>query len=179
MCSECMARSKIGSPSESNLPESRFPVQSPRVSSGRVSACPDPKSVARKSLVNIAAEEIIAELGVFQHFGEASLTAAARRAFLRESGMSGKVKLDLRNASVMAKNDDVQVLKLEVGDLETVLSSGAVDLQVLKKSIEEQHLVRQSLTAARRLWNKSDLRKELQKSRARAGKSITGRSLFD
>ena len=93
--------------------------------------------------------------------------------------MSGKVKLDLRNASVMAKNDDVQVLKLEVGDLETVLSSGAVDLQVLKKSIEEQHLVRQSLTAARRLWNKSDLRKELQKSRARAGKSITGRSLFD
>ena len=35
-------------------------------------------TIARKSLVDIAAEEIIAELGVFQHFGEASLTAAAR-----------------------------------------------------------------------------------------------------
>jgi CRP-like cAMP-binding protein len=140
-------------------------------------------SVWRKTLVDIVHGQVIGRLGVFEHFGEAVLTTAARKVFLAESGMSGKVPEELRNASVVAASggDDsdgsVQVLRLEVKDVERVLQSGVLDIKALQQRIEERHATRESLTAARHVWQGSEVYARLRENRG--VKNAGGRSLFD
>jgi CRP-like cAMP-binding protein len=138
-------------------------------------------NVRRKTLVDIVHGQVIGRLGLFEHFGEAVLVTAARRVFLCQSGMSGPVKEELRNATVeaAADNDDtVQVLRLSMEDVERVLSSGVVDMKALQKRIEERHENRELLTSARRVWQGSEMFARLRENRgvANAGKD---RSLFE
>ena len=138
-------------------------------------------NVRRKTLVNIVHGQVIGRLGLFEHFGEAVLATAARRVFLRQSGMSGTVKEELRNATVEAaagSDDAVQVLRLSMADVEDVLSSGVVDMKALQKRIEERHASRELLTSARQVWQRSETFARLRENRGvtNAGK---GRSLFE
>ena len=132
--------------------------------------------VKRKTLVNLVHGQVVGHLGVFEHFGEAALTTAARRVFLRESGMSGNVRAGHRNASVEVTPDaSVHVLHLKTKDLEDVLMSGAVDIQALKRSIEDRKVTRDAMTVAAQVWHRSELHANLRRPRGGRG----GRSLFD
>ena len=141
--------------------------------------------VKRKTLVDPVNGQVIGHLGVFQHFGEAALTTAARRVFLRKSGMSGTVQAGHRNASVLAGREGVSVLRLSAADLEEVLESGAVDLTTVKASIEAADAAREALTSVRRVWVKSETRARLQARQDDAegalapARRIAGRSLFN
>jgi CRP-like cAMP-binding protein len=139
-------------------------------------------SVRRKTLVDFARGQVIARLGVFEHFGEAVLMMAARKVFLAESGMSGKVPEELRNASVVAAtggdgSSTVRVLRLDMKDVERVLQSGVVDIKSLQQRIEKRHATRESLTATRQVWQKSVVYARLQENRG--VKNAGSRSLFD
>merc|ERR1711871_408889 len=144
--------------------------------------------VRRKTLVDAVHGQVIGQLGSFEHFGEAALKTAVRRVFLRKSGMSGEVKEELRNASVVAagrisggdataENDVVKVLRLSSTDVEELLNSDSIDIVELQKKIDEQNATRESLSAARHVWGHSLLYAKLEGKR-RENKAVMGRSLF-
>lgn len=122
--------------------------------------------VKQRSLVDFVQGKVIGKLKKLDHFGEGSIATAARRAFLRSSGMSGQVKSELRKATVMAAEGHdgetiVQVLQLRSTDIEDFLTSGTIKLGELQKLISEQHATRKSLTIARKLWDRSKLRERI------------------
>jgi CRP-like cAMP-binding protein len=137
--------------------------------------------VSRKTLVNLTRGQVIARLGMYEHFGEAALTTAARRVLVRNSGMSGTVVVGLRNATISAVTDEpnVKCLVLAGKDLEAILSSGSVDLEELKGKINEHARRRESFSATRRLLERSQAYATLQSSRSMAAAATKGRSLFD
>ena len=95
--------------------------------------------------------------------------------------MSGTVVVGLRNATISAVTDEpnVKCLVLAGKDLEAILSSGSVDLEELKGKINERARRRESFSATRRLFERSQAYATLQSSRSMAAAATKGRSLFD
>ena len=107
--------------------------------------------------------QIIGELSTFDHFGESALITATRRQFLRTSGMSGEAKIQTRNATVIAKaegSEATETMMLTGEGLEKMLQEdNQIDVKALMRLREEEHAQRESLSAARQVWQRSERRK--------------------
>ena len=125
--------------------------------------------VRRKTLVDLVYGQIIGELSTFEHFGESALITATRRHFLRTSGMSGEAKIQTRNATVIAKaegSEVVETMMLTGEGLEKMLQEdNQIDVKALMRLCEEEHAQRESLSAARQVWQRSGARRKLRDAR--------------
>ena len=105
---------------------------------------------------NGTVQETINELGPFDHFGEAALVTAMRRHLYRSGSKHNEVKVELRNATVIAaataeeygdgdsRVDTVQTMVLTGNSLEKLLRDGKIDMNKLMHVVTEKHELRQA-----------------------------------
>lgn len=120
-------------------------------------------TVSRKRFLKV---QEICTLSLFDHFGEGALNTATRKYFLRASGMTGKAIVEVRNATVIAK-DNVETMVLTGKVLAKLLVEEKINVKVLMQECAEHHKQRQALTTLRRLWHESRAKSVLMESRTR------------
>ena len=90
--------------------------------------------------------------------------------------MSGEAKIQMRNATVIAKaegNESVETMMLTGEGLEKLLQEdNQIDVKALMRLCEEEHAQRESLSAARQVWQRSVARVKLRDARERRGRDF-------